>query len=66
MSIQFTLYEKLVTLRRLMFAAAFAWRYNNISGFYDHQLDSSYFAKCRNDIDKALKLDPVWQRLRSH
>ena len=42
-----------------MFAAAYAKRAITISwGFYDHQLDSSYFAKCRNDIDKALKLDP--------
>ena len=42
-----------------LFAAAYAKRAITIvGGFYDHQLDSSYFAKCRNDIDKALKLDP--------
>ena len=42
-----------------MFAAAYAKRAIAISwGFNDHQLDSSYLAKCRSDIDNALRLDP--------
>lgn len=42
-----------------LFAVAYANRAIAISwGYYDHRLDSSYLGKCRNDIDKALKIKP--------
>lgn len=42
-----------------MLAAAYAKRAITISwGFNDRQVDSSYLGQCRNDIDKALSIDP--------
>ena len=50
-------YDKVIKEDSL-FAIAYAKRAIAISwGYYDHQLDSSYFEKCRKDIYKALSLD---------